>query len=85
MNRIFFNHIDRSEALEAFINDKTDTLLSDNDLNWIISREGQHDFKIKCISPNQVFTETAKDPYQIISSLVGKMKKIERKKIHKVA
>lgn len=79
-NRIFFNHIDRSEALENFIHEKTDQLHDDQDLNWIISKEGQKDFKIKCVSKKQVFTETARDPYQIVNSIVHRMKVKERRK-----
>jgi len=80
-NRIFFNHIDRSESLENFIHEKTEHLHDNNqDLNWIISKEGQKDFKIKCMSKNQVFTETARDPYQIVNSIVHRMKVKERRK-----
>lgn len=81
MNRIFFNHIDRSESLENFINEKTEHLHGEYNLNWIISKEGQKDFKIKCMSKSQVFTETARDPYQIVNSIVHRMKTKERRKI----
>lgn len=79
-NRIFFNHIDRSEALESFIHEKTESLHSEADLNWIISKEGQKEFKIKCVSKKQVFSETAHDPYQIVNSIVHRMKVKEKRK-----
>ena len=79
MNRIFFNHIDRSEALESFINEKTDHLHHEYEFNWIISKEGQKDFKVKCMSKEVVFSQTGRDPYALVHDLVNRIKAKERK------
>jgi hypothetical protein len=79
MNRIFYNHIDHSEALTTFINSQTESLQAESS-NWIISKEGQKEFKVKCISRGQAFTETGHDPYFLVCSIVDKIKHKERRK-----
>lgn len=80
MNKVFFNHIDRSESLESFIDDKTSHLHSDESFNWIISKESNKDFKVKCIGKTKVFSEVGKDPYHLVNSIIGKMKSKEKYK-----
>lgn len=81
MSKVFFNNVDRSEALENFITSKSKHLHEDINLNWTISKEGSHLFKVKCICGNKVFSDTHNDPYQLITNIIGKMKV----KSHKLA
>jgi hypothetical protein len=74
MNTVFFNHIDRSESLEEFINDKTSHLHEDSHLRWVVSKEGKHDFSLKCIDKGQAFTEKGRDLYFLVSHIVDRMK-----------
>ena len=80
MNKFSFHNLDRSEALENFINEKTSHLHMDSNFKWFFSKEGHHGFyKVKCVFPGHSVEETGRDLHGLVSHVVSRIKAKEEK------
>lgn len=70
MNTVFFKNIDRSEALEQFILDKTQKYES---MKWIIGREGK-DFSVKCVWGSVCFKDQGDCPQTLVTNILHRIK-----------